>query len=128
MSYTQALGAERLLDAGVERLRDGFRVLVFPEGTRSPVGGLGPFFRSPFELACRAGVDIVPIEIRMEPPWLGKGSSLTRPPATPPRVHLEVLPRISPAEYGNDSRSLMAAVEAMYRTRLASTRDATTTR
>ena len=54
-----------------ERLRMGFDVLVFPEGTRSPVGGaLHPFHRGAFELAARAKVPIVLLKLTCVPPAL----------------------------------------------------------
>jgi 1-acyl-sn-glycerol-3-phosphate acyltransferase len=55
-----------------ERLRMGFDVLIFPEGTRSPVGAMHPFHRGAFELAARAKVPIVLIKLTCEPSALSK--------------------------------------------------------
>ena len=49
-------GHAAALDKAAERLAQGFDVLVFPEGTRSPPGQLLPFHRGGFEIACRAKV------------------------------------------------------------------------
>ena len=48
-------------EEGVRRLQKGQSVIVFPEGTRTPPGQTGNYARSGAELACRAGVPIVPV-------------------------------------------------------------------
>ena len=48
-------------EEGVRRLEKGQSVIVFPEGTRTPPGQIGTYARSGAELACRAGVPIVPV-------------------------------------------------------------------
>jgi 1-acyl-sn-glycerol-3-phosphate acyltransferase len=47
-----------------DRIKNGASVLIFPEGTRSPDGRLQGFKRGGFNLAIKAGCDIVPIGIR----------------------------------------------------------------
>ena len=42
----------------------GYSFLIFPEGTRSPDGRLGPFRRGGFFLALESGAPIVPVAIR----------------------------------------------------------------
>jgi 1-acyl-sn-glycerol-3-phosphate acyltransferase len=66
------LDVGRVVEAGVERLHRGFRVLVFPEGTRSPKGSTHTFSRAAFEIACKAKVPIIPIVIHYAPRWLTK--------------------------------------------------------
>lgn len=44
-------------------LKDGISILLFPEGTRSPDGNLGPFLTGGFNIALRLGTPIVPISI-----------------------------------------------------------------
>ncbi len=46
---------------GIERLRQGMHVLVFPEGTRCPPGNLGKFARGGADIAVTAGVPVVPV-------------------------------------------------------------------
>jgi 1-acyl-sn-glycerol-3-phosphate acyltransferase len=60
----------------VERLARGRSVIIFPEGTRSPVNGLGPFARGAAHIALRAGCDPVPVTIRCQPAILYRGQSL----------------------------------------------------
>jgi 1-acyl-sn-glycerol-3-phosphate acyltransferase len=64
---------DRVLDACAERLRQGRRLLLFPEGTRSPKGGLGPFRRGAAHVALRCRVPLTPVSIRCDPPSLARG-------------------------------------------------------
>lgn len=50
-----------VMDQGQEQLARGRTVLIFPEGTRTPVGEVGNYARSGATLACKAGVPIVPV-------------------------------------------------------------------
>jgi 1-acyl-sn-glycerol-3-phosphate acyltransferase len=53
-------------------LRAGHDILIFPEGTRSPPGSISSFKRGAFELACRAGVPVLPLLLRCAPSALTK--------------------------------------------------------
>jgi 1-acyl-sn-glycerol-3-phosphate acyltransferase len=79
-----------VLDAVRERLQEGFPVLVFPEGTRSPRGGMHRFRRGAFEIAQRAGVPVVPLFLRCDPPALGKGTPVWRHPRRCPTLTVQV--------------------------------------
>lgn len=50
-----------LLTQGVDRIKNGKSVIVFPEGSRSPAGLIKRFSRGGAKLAIAAGVPIVPI-------------------------------------------------------------------
>ncbi|HKE17136.1 MAG TPA: polysaccharide deacetylase family protein [Kofleriaceae bacterium] len=98
----------------VERLRMGFDVLIFPEGTRSPrEGGLQIFHRGAFEIAIRAGVPIVLLKLTCRPPALSKSLPMWRNPDGMAVLNVEVLETITP-ERGQDSRTLCRAVEKRY--------------
>ena len=61
-----------LVDACVERLREGRTLVLFPEGTRSPESHLGPFQRGVAHIALRSGLHPIPVTIRCDPPAFGK--------------------------------------------------------
>ncbi|MCA9671221.1 MAG: 1-acyl-sn-glycerol-3-phosphate acyltransferase [Myxococcales bacterium] len=93
-----------VIDAAVARLQSGFNVLVFPEGTRSPVEGLHRFGRTAFEIARRAGVPVVPILIEYWPRWLTKEQPLFRAPRGTPTMRLRTLEWVYPSEDSVASR------------------------
>jgi 1-acyl-sn-glycerol-3-phosphate acyltransferase len=109
------LGSGEVIERATERLRQGFRVLVFPEAHRSPRGELRPFARGAFEIACKTGVPIVPVLMIADPLWLARGDSVLAPTAELPRKRLEVLETLDPGDFGNDSRAMRDYTEAMYR-------------
>jgi len=80
-----------LLNA-LRRLRDGQRVLIFPEGTRSPDGGVGRFQTGACWLSDRAGVSLIPLVLRCEPQALGRGTPFLTHPLRCPVLTVEVTP------------------------------------
>jgi 1-acyl-sn-glycerol-3-phosphate acyltransferase len=87
-------GTELAVDQAEARLRAGHVVIMFPEGTRSPVGGLGRFRLGAFELARRTGVPILPVRITADPPALWKGLPWYSIPRQPVDLRLHPLPAI----------------------------------
>ncbi len=51
------------LEAGMDRLRNGLSLLIFPEGTRSHDGNLLPFRPGPFTMAIETQSPLVPITL-----------------------------------------------------------------
>jgi 1-acyl-sn-glycerol-3-phosphate acyltransferase len=110
------IALQRTLDA----LAAGHTLVIFPEGTRSPMGGLHPFFRGAFEAAVRLQVPLLPIVITIEPsmlrkdqPWWDVGDRLVE-------YRMRVLDPILPASYGR-ARALAHRVHAMYERELGLT-------
>lgn len=95
-----------VIDAAVDRLERGYRLIIFPEGTRSPECGLHPFGRTAFEVAVRAGVPIVPIVITSRPRWLARGHGFFARVEEVPKLRLRALPPVYPADAGSSSRRL----------------------
>ena len=51
----------QVLKQGQERIKSGWWILLFPEGTRTPPGGKGVYSPSAAALAKRAGCPLVPV-------------------------------------------------------------------
>jgi 1-acyl-sn-glycerol-3-phosphate acyltransferase len=83
--------AVQLMDDCARRLQVGHSLLIFPEGTRSPVDGLLPFTRGAAQIALRTGAPVVPIVITCEPPTLAKGEPWYAVPARPINLTLRFL-------------------------------------
>ena len=79
-----------LIRQAVERLRAGRRVVMYPEGSRTPPEGLGDFHRGIAHIALRAGCDILPVSIRVSPRILTKGQTFLDMPAEIPVYDVEV--------------------------------------
>lgn len=115
---SEGLGGGFVVNQAIDRIAQGMPLLVFPEGTRSPTGGLRPFRRGAFEIACRADAPVVPILIRCEPAALGKGTPWYDIPLRTAIFTVTRLPVMSPAAFGGDAGSLTEACEATFRRHL----------
>jgi 1-acyl-sn-glycerol-3-phosphate acyltransferase len=94
-------------------------MLIFPEGTRSPLDGpLHPFHRGAFEIALRAKVPIVLIELRCEPRALSKRLPMWKHPDRMAVLSVEPFDVIDPVALGLDSKALCRAIEQRYRDRM----------
>jgi 1-acyl-sn-glycerol-3-phosphate acyltransferase len=85
---------EPLVQACADRLREGWSLLLFPEGTRSPAGRLGAFHRGAARIALRSGSDLVPVVITCTPPTLMKGQRWYDVPTCAAHLTLTVKERI----------------------------------
>jgi 1-acyl-sn-glycerol-3-phosphate acyltransferase len=103
-----------VLDAIVQRLQEGTPVLIFPEGTRSPVGSLQRFKRGAVEAAIRAEVPLVPVFLWCDPPTLTKGGRGWRAPERAFHMTMQFLPVMEPAHVGGDSRSITREFKERY--------------
>jgi len=106
-----AIALQRMIDA----LRAGRTLLVFPEGTRSPMHGLYPFQRGAFEAAIRVGVPIVRLVVGVEPSMLRKHQPWYDVSRRIVDFTVEELPTIEPSELPARGRQLVARVESDYR-------------
>ncbi|MGE4607075.1 MAG: lysophospholipid acyltransferase family protein [Myxococcota bacterium] len=101
--------SEGVLDQCAERLRNGRSLLIFPEGTRSPKGGLGSLRRGAAHMALRSQRPLRPIFIGCDPPTLMSGQPWYEVPPTPMRYTIEVGPAIDPPPVGaGKSRGALA--------------------
>ncbi len=91
--YHTADGYDRLADSLREKVADGYSVVIFPEGTRSPDGKIRRFHKGAFYLAEKLKLDILPVVL------YGNGlASSKRQPLYIKKSLLvsKILPRIAP--------------------------------
>jgi 1-acyl-sn-glycerol-3-phosphate acyltransferase len=116
------VGGEAVIEAALQRLARGFPVLIFPEGTRSPVGGLRRFRRGAFEIAERAGVPLVPLLIMCDPPRMMKGVPWWTIPQRLARLRITALPTVDlDAEGLRGSLAIARHVQGLYHRALTRT-------
>ena len=99
---TEAAGAVSRM---VAALRAGACVLVFPEGTRSRTGELGPFKKGAFLAAVDAGSRVVPVAVH------GTGSLMPRHgyALRPGHVRVSILDPVDAGRYSYADRDLVVA-------------------
>lgn len=75
---SNARASMRSVKGAAQRIKDGWSVLILPEGTRSRDGKMLPFKKLPFKLAKMGETDIVPVglvgtfEIKAKTSWMLK--------------------------------------------------------
>jgi len=100
-------GTERaalVVNEGVDRLKRGFSVLAFPEGTRSHTGEMLPFRHGVFLMAIRAGAPVVPISLHGTREMMKKGE----PGLRPGTAHFVIHPAVSTDGLPEDGRGELA--------------------
>lgn len=107
--------AVQLMEDCARRLRAGRSLLIFPEGTRSPVDGLHAFSRGAAQIAIRTGVPVVLVVITCEPPTLGKGSPWYAVPARPIDLTLRFLPPLEIPPAVTDKQGIPLQARALTR-------------
>jgi len=112
--YLASDGGQELVRRAVEKVGRGHTLLVFPEGTRSPGGGLSPFKPGFAAIARRAHAPVQLIRIATNSDMLTKGRPILRLPIVPTRVTITVGPLLESEQYGR-SEDLAQAVEGWYR-------------
>lgn len=81
--------------AGVDLLKKGHSLVIFPEGTRSKGGPIGLFKAGGFKLAKESGVPIVPISIEGTADVFEKNGMLIKPA----RIKVTICPPLYRHEY-----------------------------
>jgi 1-acyl-sn-glycerol-3-phosphate acyltransferase len=98
-----AASAHRTIDQAADRIREGRSVVIFPEGTRSLDGRLGPFKKGAFHLAIKAGAAVVPVAIRGSREIMPSGAFLIHPGV----VDIEIGAPIPTTGLGPDDRQAL---------------------
>lgn len=121
--YIPNEAGDELIDLCAERAARGRCVLIFPEGTRSPKGALGPLRRGAAHMALRSGRPLVPVFIGCDPPSLMRGQSWYDVPVRPMQYTIEIGDRIevapTPQRRGAAARQLTASLREFYEKRMA---------
>lgn len=105
-----------VLKAGAERIRDGWWVVLFPEGTRIPVGQKGRYTQTGAALALACNAHIVPVAHNAGVFWAR--NAVTKLPGT-----IDVVIGEPIATQGRTSREIMREVEDWIETTCAALPD-----
>lgn len=111
--YVRNDGGHSVIDACVARLQRGRRLLVFPEGTRSPWGSFGRFQRGAAHISLASGAPIVVVTIRCRPRLLGSGRKWSDVPERTSRFEMRIAGRLDPASYIANGASAPIAARRM---------------
>lgn len=94
--YHVAEGAENSIELLAGRVKQGYSIVIFPEGTRSVDGQMKRFHKGAFYLAGQLKMDIQPIMIHGTGYTMTKGDFLLKDG----NITLKYLPRIKPGDMG----------------------------
>jgi 1-acyl-sn-glycerol-3-phosphate acyltransferase len=109
VGYIPNDSGEQLVDRCSEHIERGCSLLIFPEGTRSPEGGLGSFQRGAAHIALHTGRPLLPVLIRCDPPTLMRGQKWYDVPPRRMQFSLAVGEPIDPPTLApGESRALAA--------------------
>jgi 1-acyl-sn-glycerol-3-phosphate acyltransferase len=110
MDRSSRLKSTQAIGNGVQVLKEGHSLTIFPEGTRSKGGPLQPFKAGSVRLAIDAEVPLVPIAIDGTANIMEKNKGIMRPAD----VKITILPPILPEEMKKmDSKTLAAHVQSL---------------
>jgi 1-acyl-sn-glycerol-3-phosphate acyltransferase len=107
-------GPFQCVDEAIEKIRMGYKFMIFPEATRSPKGDLGKFSAGPFMLARLANVPLQPLFVRNNPPFLPKEDKWYFPPLRISTLEIEFWEPMAPPKAGQE-REDAKNLEARYR-------------
>lgn len=99
----------------IEKIKEGSSIIIFPEGTRSEDGEIGPFKKGSNLIASRSKSPMVPITIIGSGDIIKKGSARI----TPGSVQIIISPPVEPS---NDKKENEAVLESIRETIIATTK------
>jgi uncharacterized protein len=110
-------GYEGLIGKLKSKIEEGYSVIVFPEGSRSPDSSVMRFHKGAFLLAHELGIDVLPIIIHGAGDCMNKGENHLRGGS----VTVKIYPRIKPGDfgYGSDYHEMTRRMLTFYRAEYA---------
>lgn len=99
-----------LLEDCVRSLLDGNNLIIFPEGTRTPLHGKVKLQRGAAHVAVKGRIDITPVHIHSSLPMLTKGTPWWKVPVSKPHFTIEVRPDIAVEQFCDSAASDSLAV------------------
>ncbi|TAK91864.1 MAG: 1-acyl-sn-glycerol-3-phosphate acyltransferase [Burkholderiaceae bacterium] len=116
---------ETLISDGAAVLRAGEPLLVFPEGTRTELGGEVKFLRGAAHIILATQAPIIPVILRCTPPALSKSHRWYQVPSETFVIRVEILPACFSGTFVEDGnpdnmkpRGLTAGLEKFFKQRL----------
>lgn len=96
------------IKVGIEKLKNGHSLVIFPEGTRSKNNQIGEFKSGSFHLATKSGVPIIPVRIEGTYNILEANNNKIKPA----NVTLKVFPPVYLDQLGmNDPKEIAAYIK-----------------
>lgn len=98
--YPVTRGYESIIERLRKEVDEGYSILIFPEGTRSPDSQILRFHKGAFLLAEKLGLGITPVIIHGAGDCMNKGENHLRRGS----ITLKIFPRVNPGDrnYGDD--------------------------
>jgi 1-acyl-sn-glycerol-3-phosphate acyltransferase len=94
---------DRLVAECAQALKEGYNLVIFPEGSRTPPGQKRRYQKGFAHIALAAGAPVQVCTIVVDPPWLLKGTPWRRIPDRRPHWAIRVHERIDTVgQYGYD--------------------------
>ena len=111
--YPVADGVESSVERLRDKVKDGYSIVVYPEGTRSPQAQIKRFHKGAFYLAEQLGLDILPVVIHGTAYTMTKGDFLLKDGA----ITVKYLPRIKAEDstWGHDYHDRTKSISAYFR-------------
>jgi uncharacterized protein len=122
LDYYPVLGGyEELADKLKVKVDEGYSILVFPEGSRSPDSTIRRFHKGAFLIAEKLGLEMIPIFIHGAGDCMNKGENHLRGGSITVKVYPRI--RVGDAAYGTDYHERTKTMLSFYRKEYAKIRE-----
>lgn len=108
MDRSNPRAAVKAIKKGIEIVKNGHSIVIFPEGTRSLDGSLDEFKPGSFKLAMKSGAPIIPVTIKGSIDIMKKGSNKIKP------AHVQLIISEAVSSQGYESTESYLLREKIY--------------